>query len=41
LPKDDIDEIKEDAQTVVTCEFCSARYVFSPADLDAALERRR
>ena len=41
LPKHDIEEIKEDLETVVTCEFCSARYVFSPADLEAALERRR
>ena len=41
LPKDDIEEIKEDRETVVTCEFCSARYVFSLADLEATLERHR
>ena len=41
LPADDIAEIKEDLETVVTCEFCSARYVFSLADLEAALEPRR
>ncbi len=41
LPAGDIAEMKEDRETVVTCEFCSARYVFTPADLDAAQVQRR
>ncbi len=40
LPVGDIAEMREDRETVVTCEFCSARYVFSPADLDAAQGQR-
>lgn len=34
LPPADIEEMKADEETVITCEFCSARYVFSPAELD-------
>ena len=35
LPRGDIDEMKADGETVITCEFCSARYVFNPAELEA------
>ena len=41
LPAGDIAEMREDCETVVTCEFCSARYVFTPTDLDAAQVQRR
>ena len=35
LPRGDIEEMKADGDSVITCEFCSARYVFSPAELEA------
>jgi molecular chaperone Hsp33 len=39
LPRGDIDEMKADGESVITCEFCSARYVFSPAELEATRQR--
>jgi molecular chaperone Hsp33 len=33
FPKEDIDEMREEAVTVVTCEFCNTRYEFTPDDL--------
>ena len=36
LPQGDIDEMKADGRSVITCEFCSTRYVFTPAELDDA-----
>jgi molecular chaperone Hsp33 len=39
LPRGDIDEMKADGESVITCEFCSARYVFTPAELEATRER--
>jgi molecular chaperone Hsp33 len=39
LPQGDIDEMKEDGESVITCEFCSARYVFTPAELEATRRR--
>ena len=35
LPRGDIDEMKADGEAVITCEFCSARYVFNPDELEA------
>ena len=39
LPRGDIEEMKADWESVITCEFCSARYVFSPAELEATRKR--
>ena len=39
LPQGDIEEMKAKGQSVITCEFCSTRYVFTPAELDAARSR--
>jgi redox-regulated HSP33 family molecular chaperone len=39
LPRGDIDEMMAEGETVITCEFCSARYVFDPAELEAARAR--
>lgn len=33
FPQSDLDEMKQDAVTTVTCEFCNARYTFDAADL--------
>ncbi len=41
LPRGDIEEMKADGETVITCEFCSARYVFDPAELEATRARDR
>jgi molecular chaperone Hsp33 len=30
FPQDDIDELRQDAVTTVTCEFCNTRYEFTP-----------
>jgi molecular chaperone Hsp33 len=34
LPPAEIAGMKEDGEAEVTCEFCAARYVFNPAELD-------
>jgi molecular chaperone Hsp33 len=39
LPQGDIEEMKAEGESVITCEFCSTRYVFTPAELDAARSR--
>jgi molecular chaperone Hsp33 len=39
LPRGDIEEMKADGESVIICEFCSARYVFSPAELEATRKR--
>jgi molecular chaperone Hsp33 len=39
LPRGDIEEMKADGESVITCEFCSAHYVFSAAELEAARRR--
>lgn len=33
FPQSDLDEMKQEAVTTVTCEFCNARYTFDAADL--------
>ncbi len=33
FPQDDIDEMRQDPVTTVTCEFCNTRYEFTPGDL--------
>lgn len=33
FPQSDLDEMKQDAVTTVTCEFCNARYTFDATDL--------
>jgi molecular chaperone Hsp33 len=33
FPKDDIDEMRQDPVTTVTCEFCNTAYEFTPDDL--------
>ena len=33
FPQDDIDEMRQDPVTTVTCEFCNTSYEFSPDDL--------
>ena len=33
FPSDEIDEMRQDAVTTVTCEFCNTRYEFAAADL--------
>ena len=33
FPKEDLEEILQDGEVVVTCEFCSAEYSFTPDDL--------
>ena len=33
FPKDDIDEMRQDPVTTVTCEFCNTSYEFTPDDL--------
>jgi molecular chaperone Hsp33 len=39
LPRGEIEEMKADGESVITCEFCSARYVFNPAELEATRGR--
>jgi molecular chaperone Hsp33 len=34
FPSDEIDEMKKEAVTTVTCEFCNTRYEFAAADLE-------
>lgn len=34
FPMDEIDEMKKEAVTTVTCEFCNTRYEFAAADLE-------
>ena len=36
LPQADIDEMKADGRSVITCEVGSTRDVFTPAELDGA-----
>ena len=33
-PPDELDDMRKDGVTTVTCEFCNTRYVFDEADLD-------
>jgi len=33
FPKDDVDEMRQDPVTTVTCEFCNTRYEFTPDEL--------
>jgi molecular chaperone Hsp33 len=33
FPRSDLDEMKQDAITTVTCEFCNASYTFAAADI--------
>ena len=33
LPVDEVDDMRKDAVTTVTCEFCNTRYEFTPDDL--------
>jgi molecular chaperone Hsp33 len=37
LPPDEIDDMRRDPVTRVTCEFCNARYAFSPEELASRL----
>ncbi|HEV2301781.1 MAG TPA: Hsp33 family molecular chaperone HslO, partial [Stellaceae bacterium] len=34
LPPAELEDMKKDRVTTVTCEFCNARYLFDEADLD-------
>jgi molecular chaperone Hsp33 len=34
FPPDELDDMRKDGVTTVTCEFCNTRYVFDQADLD-------
>jgi molecular chaperone Hsp33 len=36
----DRDEMVQDGVISVTCEFCNSKYVFAPAEVEAAEERR-
>ena len=38
--QDDRDHMVEDGKISVTCEFCSANYVFAPGEVDAKAELR-
>jgi len=33
FPQDDIDDMRQDPVTTVTCEFCNTSYEFTPDDL--------
>jgi len=35
FPRDEIEDMRKEQVTEVTCEFCNTRYVFTPADLEA------
>jgi molecular chaperone Hsp33 len=35
FPRDEIEDMRREQVTEVTCEFCNTRYVFTPADLEA------
>ena len=34
FPPDELDDMRKEGVTTVTCEFCNTRYVFDQADLD-------
>jgi len=36
FPQDDRDDMIEDGKITVTCEFCNSKYVFAPAEVEAA-----
>ena len=36
FPPDDIDDMRKDAVTTVTCEFCNTRYEFAPEEFAPA-----
>ena len=39
FPQDDRDHMVENGKISVTCEFCSATYVFEPAEVADAMPR--
>jgi molecular chaperone Hsp33 len=38
--QDDRDHMVEDGRISVTCEFCSANYLFAPGEIEAKVETK-